>query len=70
MIQNNQNIYKNLTTIIDEVLIEPYSYYGSLKKTNVLLYPSGIPIAEYKYFDSSKNSYIPYNLHFRIIATN
>lgn len=47
MIQSNHNILKNITTIIDEVDIKPYSYYGSPEKTKILLYPSGIPIAEY-----------------------
>ncbi|CAD8143728.1 unnamed protein product [Paramecium pentaurelia] len=70
IIQNNQILLKNTTTIIDQVLIQPYSYYGSIEQSKVLLYPSGIPIAEYQYFDSSTNQYIPYNLHFRIIATN
>ncbi|CAD8136644.1 unnamed protein product [Paramecium pentaurelia] len=66
----NKLIFKNKTTQIDEVDVQPYSYFGSSEKTDQILIPSGLKIYDYKHFDSQSNSYINYNFSFRLIPLN
>ncbi|CAD8105541.1 unnamed protein product [Paramecium primaurelia] len=54
--------------IIEQIIINPYKILGSSKKNYQLILPSGITIANYRYFDPIKSEFIPYNLTFRIIA--
>ncbi|CAD8048507.1 unnamed protein product [Paramecium sonneborni] len=67
---NNKQLFKNKTTLIDEVDVKSYYYLGSTEKTDQILLPSGLQIYDYQYFDPQSNSYINYNYSFRLIPLN
>ncbi|CAD8131161.1 unnamed protein product [Paramecium sonneborni] len=54
--------------IVEQIIINPYKTLGSQSENSQLMLPSGITIANYRYFDPIKSEFIPYNLKFRIIA--
>ncbi|CAK55869.1 unnamed protein product (macronuclear) [Paramecium tetraurelia] len=66
----NKLLFKNQTTQIDEVEVQPYYYLGAEEKTDQILVPSGLKIYDYKHFDAQSNSYIDYNFSFRLIPLN
>ncbi|CAD8136990.1 unnamed protein product [Paramecium pentaurelia] len=67
---DNKLTFKNISSMIEEAQIQPYSILGQEQKTKTLLLPSGIRISKYKYFDYTTQSYQHYNLSFRILAIN
>ncbi|CAD8127415.1 unnamed protein product [Paramecium sonneborni] len=53
--------------LIEQILIKPYKVFAN-EYSEAFYVPNGQKISEYQYFDWSKGEYVPYNLHFRIVA--
>ncbi|CAD8211806.1 unnamed protein product [Paramecium pentaurelia] len=53
--------------LIQQILIKPYQVFTN-EYSDAFYVPNGQQISQYQYFDWNKGEYVPYNLHFRIVA--